>query len=467
MTNHLYIYNTLTRDKKRFEPKHAPQVGLYVCGMTVYDLCHLGHARVLIFFDVVRRYLEFLGYKVNYVRNITDIDDKIIQRAHKNEENVNDLTARFIEEMHRDCDYLNVTAPSDEPRATHHIPHMITMIEQLMQKGYAYIDQSGDVCFRVEKFNHYGQLSHQDIDKLQAGTRASILDTKENPLDFVLWKLAKPGEPSWNSPWGLGRPGWHIECSAMSTHCLGTHFDIHGGGLDLIFPHHENEIAQSEAATDEKFVDTWMHVGHLRINDGEKMSKSLGNFFTVREILEKYHGEVIRYFMLTSHYRSPINYATEYLDQAHAALLSCYTALLHLPTATIEANFAHEIREKFQEKMNNDFNTPEALAILFEVVREINRLKERNDTAMAANYGALLRELGGILGILQQPAEAFWKNLHAQHSDDISTIEHLIAERNQARKDKNWQKADEIRNKLSAMHIVLEDVAEGTQWRKV
>ncbi len=465
MNNELYLYNTLTHRKERFQPIMANFVGMYVCGITVYDYCHLGHARVMIFFDVVRRYLAACGFRVKYVRNITDIDDKIIKRANENNEPIDALTNRFIAEMHRDEKALNMLPPHEEPRATDHIIHIIQLIEELFKHDIAYIAENGDVCFEVERFKNYGQLSHQDLEKLQHGARVAIAESKRNPLDFVLWKLAKPGEPQWDSPWGKGRPGWHIECSAMSMQCLGEHFDIHGGGFDLTFPHHENEIAQSEAATEQKFVNTWMHVGFVQINK-EKMSKSLGNFFTVREALTQFKGEVIRYFMLSSHYRSPINYSLESLGNAHAALQRCYIALRGLDIITVPKDFGESYRQRFHDKMNDDFNTPEAMAVLFDIVHEINCLRELGKNMEASQYAALLRELALCLGILQDDPQAFWQNLSADDLALTKQIEALIAQRNQARLEKNWALADQFRDQLLAMGITLEDTASGTQWRK-
>ena len=374
----LKIYNTLTRKKELFKPRIEGKVGLYVCGMTVYDYCHIGHARVMVVFDTVARYFRYLGYDLTYVRNITDIDDKIIQRANENGEAFGELTERFIHAMHEDERALSVLPPDIEPKATQSIPDIIAMIETLITNGLAYIGSNGDVFYAVTKFKNYGQLSGKNLDDLQAGERVDVDLAKHNPMDFVLWKMAKTGEPAWQSPWGLGRPGWHIECSAMSTCCLGNHFDIHGGGMDLQFPHHENEIAQSEGATGEKFVNLWMHNGFVRINE-EKMSKSLGNFFTVREVLKQYKPEIIRFFILSSHYRSPLNYSDEQLNDADTALTRLYTALRgcdSLDSALIDSDY----KTRFEQAMDDDFNTPVAIAVLFNLARELNKVKEKKVT---------------------------------------------------------------------------------------
>ncbi|GAB4392725.1 MAG: cysteine--tRNA ligase [Gammaproteobacteria bacterium] len=459
----LQIYNSLTKQKQPFQPLVANTVNMYVCGMTVYDLCHLGHARVLVAFDVVARYLRQQGYTVNYIRNITDIDDKIIKRAQENQESVTQLTERFIQAMHEDLALLNIMEVAAEPRATQHIPQIIALIERLLAQGYAYTGSNGDVYYHVERFENYGKLAHKNIDDLQAGARVDIAEQKHNPLDFVLWKLEKPGEPSWDSPWGKGRPGWHIECSAMAMHCLGEQFDIHGGGFDLQFPHHENEIAQSEAVTHKNFVNTWMHVGFLTINK-QKMSKSLGNFFTIRDILKEYSAEVVRYFLITSHYRSPLHYSTENLEIAKGALARFYIALRDLPEA--QAPSEHEFIDRFQQVMDDDFNTPEALAVLFDIVREINRLRANEEIDAAAVLGALLRQLGGVLGILQQDPQAYLTS-SIENQNEVAEIERLIAERNQARQQKDWAQADRIRDQLTNLGVELEDGSEGTVWRKL
>jgi cysteinyl-tRNA synthetase len=457
----LKIYNDLSRSKETFEPLQPGKVNLYVCGMTVYDLCHLGHARVMVVFDVVYRYLKAVGYDVTYIRNITDIDDKIINRANENGEPFHELTERFIQAMHEDSDALGIIPPDAEPKATDHIAEIISMCEKLIEKGHAYVADNGDVYYDVYSFPTYGKLSGKSLDDLQAGARVEPGDVKRNPLDFALWKSAKPDEPSWQSPWGDGRPGWHIECSAMSTKALGDTFDIHGGGADLTFPHHENEIAQSEGATGHPFVKYWMHNGFVRIND-EKMSKSLGNFFTVREILERYQAEEVRYFILTSQYRSPLNYSDEHLDNARNALTRFYTALRGLPEATPTADSQFE--KDFHAAMQDDFNTPEALATLFELVREINRVRAE-DEAAAASLGALLRQLGDLIGILQSNAESYLRG-GASANDGDAEIDALVAQRNEAKANKDWGTADEIRNKLQEMGIVLEDGPSGTTWRR-
>ncbi|MFN3785833.1 MAG: cysteine--tRNA ligase, partial [Thiothrix sp.] len=402
----LHIYNSLTRQKEVFTPIHPRQVRMYVCGMTVYDYCHLGHARVMVVFDTVYRYLKASGYAVHYVRNITDIDDKIIKRAGENAEPIQALTQRFIDAMHEDEAALNVLRPDDEPRATGNIPEMLAMIQVLLDKGLAYRGSNGDVYYDVSQFDDYGKLSGRKLDELRAGERVAIDDVKDDPLDFVLWKAAKPGEPAWDAPWGAGRPGWHIECSAMSQKLLGDHFDIHGGGSDLQFPHHENEIAQSEGCTGHKHVNYWMHNGFIRVNN-EKMSKSLGNFFTIREVLQHYRAEAIRFFILNSHYRSQLNYATEQLDAANAALTRLYTAIRGLPEVGAANNTDYERR--FNLAMDDDFNTPEALAVMFELARDINRVRSEQSAPAAAPLGALLKRLGKILGILQAPPEDWLK----------------------------------------------------------
>lgn len=461
MEKMIKVYNTLTKQKENLKPIHAKEIGMYVCGMTVYDYCHIGHARMFVAFDVIRRFLESQGYEVKYVSNITDIDDKIINRANENKEEYFALTERFIKATHEDKQALNVLPPTVEPRATDYIPQMIHMIQTLLEKDFAYIAENGDVYYRVNHFKNYGELSHQDLEKLRAGARVDVVDAKQDPLDFVLWKMAKPNEPTWDSPWGKGRPGWHIECSVMSIHLLGENFDIHGGGLDLVFPHHTNEIAQSEAATDRKFVNVWMHNGHVQVNK-EKMSKSLGNFFTIREVLKEYHPETVRYFLLASHYRSPINYSTENLNSAHAALERFYTALRDLPET--EVKLSGEFYQRFVTAMEDDFNTPVAIAVMFDMAREINRLKEENKVNEATQLASQLKQMGNILGILQLPPEKF---LQGKIEDTAAKkIEELIAARNQARKNKNWAESDRIRDELLAMGIILEDTAEGTIWRQ-
>ncbi len=465
----LEIYNSLTRRKMPFEPIEPGKVRMYVCGMTVYDYCHLGHARVLVVFDVVVRYLRALGYEVTYVRNVTDVDDKIIQRAHDNGEPIGALTERFIAAMHEDSEALGVIPPDIEPRATTAMQDIIAMVERLVETGSAYVADNGDVYYDVNGFPGYGQLSGKRLEDLRAGARVGIDEAKRDPLDFVLWKAAKPGEPNWDSPWGPGRPGWHIECSAMSTRCLGAHFDIHGGGMDLQFPHHENEIAQSEAATGHTFVNVWMHNGFVQVDD-EKMSKSLGNFFTVRDIMRRYRAEEIRYFVLASHYRSPLNYNDDNLDQARSALTRLYTALRGLPEATeaddVSADDAY--LAEFHRAMSDDFNTPEALAVMFRVAHEINKTK-LDDSARAAKLAVTLRHLGTVLGLLQAAPETYLQNdqLDAPHGAlDADAVDVLIEQRNRARAERNWAEADRIRTQLSDLGVVLEDGANGTTWRR-
>lgn len=441
---------------------------MYVCGMTVYDFCHVGHARALVVFDIVYRYLcHVYGREhVTYVRNITDIDDKIIKRANENDEPFEQLTARFIDEMNKDANALGVIHPNQEPRATMHMDEILHMIQQLVDNGFAYAASNGDVYYDVSKFVGYGKLSGKQVEDLRVGARVEVEEAKDDPLDFVLWKSAKPHEPAWDSPWGRGRPGWHIECSAMSTQCLGHHFDIHGGGLDLQFPHHENEIAQSEAATGEKFVNVWMHNGHVRIDD-EKMSKSLGNFFTIREVLEKYDPEVLRYFIVSSHYRSPLNYSDQHLENARSGLTTLYTALRGL-NATDDKVFdsTSSYAQRFLKAMDDDFNTPESISVLFELARECNRLRE-TDVNTAGKMAVLLRQLGGLLGLLQRDPNEYLQGGNESASGlGASEIEALISQRNAARANKNWAESDRIRDELAAQGIVLEDGAGGTSWRR-
>lgn len=455
------IYNTLSKQKEPLKPLVDGQVRMYVCGMTVYDYCHIGHARVMVAFDVVSRWLRQAGYAVTYVRNITDIDDKIIQRANENGEPFTELVERMIAAMHEDEAHLNVLRPDLEPRATGHIEGMFQMIQTLIDKGYAYAPGNGDVYYRVGKFAEYGKLSRIKLEDLRSGARVEVGEQKEDPLDFVLWKAAKPGEPSWSSPWGEGRPGWHIECSVMSTCCLGDSFDIHGGGPDLVFPHHENEIAQSEAATGQTYANTWMHAGAVRV-DGEKMSKSLGNFFTIRDVLAKYHPEVVRYLLVSSHYRSPINYSEDSLKEARGALERFYLALKGLPQDVAAAG-GESFAGRFAAAMNDDFNTPEACAVLFDMVREINRLKG-TDTNAAAALAARLRELASVLGVLQLEADEF---LLAGGVDKLAAadIEAMIALRLAAREAKDWAESDRIRDELAEQGVILEDSKGVTTWR--
>jgi len=461
----LQIYNTLTRRKEPFKPLVPGKVRMYVCGMTVYDYSHIGHARVMIVFDTVVRYLRHVGLDVTYIRNITDIDDKIIKRAAENQEPMEALTARFIAAMNEDAAALGVLPPDSEPRATVHMQQILDMIKTLIDRGYAYPAKNGDVYYRVRKFAGYGQLSGKSLDELQVGARVEVGEQKEDPLDFVLWKAAKPGEPSWESPWGPGRPGWHIECSAMSTACLGNHFDIHGGGMDLTFPHHENEIAQSEGATGEHFVNTWMHVGFVRVNE-EKMSKSLGNFFTVRDVLKRYDPEVIRYFILASHYRSPLDYSDDNLQAAKSALTSLYTALRGLPAAPEVS--AGDYGKRFNKAMDDDFNTAEAMAVLFDLAHAINRARG-DDAKEASRLAQVLRSLAMPLGLLQRDADQFLKSgLGGEDGIGESEIEALIAKRLDARSRKDWAESDRIRDELKSKGVALEDVAGGrTTWRRV
>lgn len=457
----LKIYNSLTRQKEEFKPIRPGQVGMYVCGVTIYDLCHIGHGRTFVGFDVVVRYLRYLGYKVTFVRNITDVDDKIIKRAAENQESCEALTERLIGEMHADFDALNLQRPDIEPRATLHIDEIIALVEQLLANGNAYVADNGDVLFAIDSFAEYGRLSGQDLEQLQAGARVSVEEAKRNPLDFVLWKMSKPGEPTWESPWGPGRPGWHIECSAMNSKHLGNHFDIHGGGSDLMFPHHENEIAQSCCAHHTQYVNTWMHTGMVMV-DREKMSKSLGNFFTIRDVLKVYDAETVRYFLMSGHYRSQLNYSDENLNQGRAALERLYTALRGLPV--VAAAGGEVFVERFRAAMDDDFNTPEAYSVLFELAREVNRLKSEG-AADAPALAARLRELGGVLGLLEQDPQAFLQG-GVETDSEVAEIEALIKARNDARAAKDWPAADAARNRLTEMGIVLEDGAQGTSWRR-
>ncbi|MDO9938606.1 cysteine--tRNA ligase [Glaesserella parasuis] len=457
----LKIYNTLKREKEEFKPIYPDHVGMYVCGVTVYDLCHFGHGRTFVSFDVIARYLRYLGYNLRYVRNITDVDDKIIKRSLENNETCDQLVDRMIIEMHKDFDALNILRPDVEPRATQHIPEIIAIVEKLLAKGHAYMAEDGDVMFNVESFQKYGALSRQNLEQLQAGARVEIKSVKRNPMDFVLWKMSKENEPSWDSPWGKGRPGWHIECSAMNSKELGNHFDIHGGGSDLMFPHHENEIAQSCCAHGDDYVNYWLHTGMLTINE-EKMSKSLNNFFTIRDILNKYDCESVRYFFLTAQYRSLLDYSEENIGLARKALERLYTALRGCDW-NVELVENDQYVTAFKESMDDDFNTPGALAVLFELAREINKLKAENQVE-ANKLAARLKQLAGVLGLLEQDPETFLQG--DANNDEVAEIEALIKQRNEARASKNWAVADEARNKLTAMGIVLEDGANGTTWRR-
>ena len=456
----LQIFNSLTRKKEPFQPIDQTHVRMYVCGMTVYDFCHIGHARTVTAFDVVARYLRAKGYNLTYVRNVTDIDDKIIRRAIENDETIDVLTDRMIAAMREDFTRLGNLPPDQEPRATEHVQGMIDMISTLIEKGFAYAPGNGDVYYRVRRFEGYGKLSGKVLEELEAGARIDIDERKEDPMDFVLWKGAREGEPFWVSPWGNGRPGWHIECSVMGRCCLGDTFDIHGGGSDLKFPHHENEIAQSEAHNEATFVNTWMHSGAIRI-DNVKMSKSLGNFFTIREVLEYFPDEVVRYFLISSHYRSPVNYSRDSLQEAAVRLERLYTALKGLQLDGVEAAADSGFEQRFFKAMDDDFNTPEGLAVLFDLVRELNRVRAA-DEQKALPLAALLVKLGGILGILQDDAEAFLKS----GSDlDEAWIEEMIQKRADARKVRDFAECDRIRDELAARGISLQDGPRGTTWR--
>ncbi|MDP2805838.1 MAG: cysteine--tRNA ligase [Gallionellaceae bacterium] len=482
----LKIHNTLTRDKQDFKPIDANKVRMYVCGMTVYDYCHLGHARVMVVFDMVYRWLKSSGYDVTYVRNITDIDDKIIKRAFENSESIHVLTQRFVDAMHEDADALGVQRPDHEPRATQYVPQMLAMIEQLEKNGLAYQAADGDVNYAVRKFEGYGKLSGKSLEDLRAGERVDVAESKHDPLDFVLWKHAKEGETDevkWDSKWGKGRPGWHIECSAMGSELLGNHFDIHGGGADLQFPHHENEIAQSEGAHQCQYVNYWMHNGFVRV-DTEKMSKSLGNFFTIREVLKKYDAEVVRFFILRAHYRSPLNYSDQHLDDAKGALTRLYTALKSLTPPSlplsgeepagsmvlhsspdkgrsggvaVDWNSAHAA--KFKAAMDDDFNTPEAVAVLFDLANEVNRNQ-------SVEVAVQLKALAGVLGLLQCDPQAFLQGGANEGGLDDAAIQAQIEARVAAKKAKNFAEADRIRKELLDAGIVLEDSAQGTTWRR-
>lgn len=459
----LKIYNTLSRQKEEFKPIHAGQIGMYVCGITVYDLCHIGHGRTFVAFDVVSRYLRYVGYQLKYVRNITDIDDKIIKRANENGESIETLTNRMIAEMHKDFDALGILPPDLEPRATRHIPEIIELVERLIERKHAYVADNGDVMFDVLSDKGYGVLSRQDLTQLQAGARVEITEIKRNPMDFVLWKMSKPDEPAWNSPWGNGRPGWHIECSAMNCKQLGNHFDIHGGGSDLMFPHHENEVAQSTCAHDGDYVNYWMHSGMVMI-DREKMSKSLGNFFTVRDVLAHYDAETVRYFLMSGHYRSQLNYGEDNLNQARAALERLYTALRHTDASATPAG-GEEFEARFRTAMDDDFNTPEAYSVFFDMAREVNRLKTEDKAASDA-LAAKLRQLANVLGILQQDPEQFLQSSAQVNDDEVAEIEHWVKARSDARAAKDWAQADVARDKLNELGVIVEDGPQGSSWRR-
>ena len=470
----LKIYNTLAREKQVFTPIIAGKVSMYVCGMTVYDYCHLGHARVMVVFDMVSRWLRVSGYAVNYVRNITDIDDKIIKRANDNNETIAQLTQRFIDAMDEDSAKLGVIRPDIEPKATDFVEGMIKMIATLIEKGFAYAADNGDVFYSVNNFEGYGKLSGKSLEDLRAGERVEVDTHKKDPMDFVLWKSVKPNEPSWDSPWGKGRPGWHIECSAMSSHHLGERFDIHGGGQDLQFPHHENEIAQSEAAHSHdgklcQMVNYWMHNGFVRVDD-EKMSKSLGNFFTIRTVLEKYDAEVVRFFILRAHYRSPLNYSDQHLDDAKLALTRLYTALRGYDAIGAEINWQKPQAARFKLAMDDDFNTPEAMAVLFDLANEVNKSK-------SLELASLLKNLGNVLGLLQRDASEFLQGIiqtasiqlesgEANKIIDSNSIDIKILARIAAKKAKNFAEADRIRKELAEFGVVLEDTPQGTTWRR-
>ncbi len=461
----LKIYNTLTRNKEDFVPIVPNHIGMYVCGVTIYDLCHIGHARTFVCFDVIVRYLRYRGYEVKYVRNITDIDDKIIRRANENGESIGELTDRMAKCMHEDFDALNIIRPDIEPKATEHIDDIIGIVKMLVEQGHAYVADNGDVMFSIDSYPEYGRLSKQNLEKLQAGARVGVEDSKKNPLDFVLWKKSKPGEPMWNSPWGQGRPGWHIECSAMNHRYLGTNFDIHGGGSDLMFPHHENEIAQSCCAFHDRYVNTWIHSGMVMINK-EKMSKSLGNFFTIRDVLKEYDGETVRFFLMSGQYRSALNYSQENLDLARTGLTRLYTSLADVPAVDYREEYGTSFVERFKTAMDDDFNTPEAYSVLFDLAREINRLKA-SDIDEAAKLASVLRKLGYVMGILQQNPEAYLKAGKTEQDDaEVARIEALIEERKNAKKNKDWAKADAVRNELQGMGIIIEDGPNGTTWRR-
>ena len=474
----LVVYDSLTARKQPLQPLVAGKLGMYVCGMTVYDYCHIGHARVMVAFDMVVRWLSQLGYDVNYVRNITDIDDKIIARAIENNEDIGTLTQRFTKAMHDDAATLGCLSPDAEPRATDHIDEMQQMIATLIEGDYAYAADNGDVYYAVDSFADYGKLSKRKLNEMQAGSRVEVENIKRNPFDFVLWKAAKAGEPQWTSPWGQGRPGWHIECSAMSTKCLGNTFDIHGGGHDLQFPHHENEIAQSEAATGCEYANNWMHVGFINV-DGEKMSKSLGNFFTIREVTNKYHPETVRFFLLSSHYRSQVNFSDSALDEAHNSLSRLYNALkiaeqhqsqaLETDNELINQAYQSAAGQDFIAAMNDDFNSSAAISVLFSLASEVNKAAKAQDTDKAWQLAQHLRALAKSLNILQQPPKQFLQAVIGEKSENglsDDAIDALIAERGDAKANKDYARADEIRMQLKEAGIELEDSSAGTSWRR-
>jgi cysteinyl-tRNA synthetase len=458
----LQIYNTLSRKKEVFKPITSNKVGLYVCGITIYDRCHIGHARTYVAFDIIARYFKYLGYDLTHVRNITDVDDKIIQRANENGESCEALTLRMTEQMYQDFDDLNIMRPDIAPTVTGHMDEIIALVVRLIEREHAYVASNGDVMFDVSSYKDYGKLSLQNLDMLQSGSRVDIDEAKRNPLDFVLWKMAKPDEPSWDSPWGKGRPGWHIECSAMNSKHLGEHFDIHGGGSDLQFPHHENEIAQSCCAFDTPYVNYWMHGGMVQINK-EKMSKSLNNFFTLRSVLDEYDAESVRFFLTSSHYRSQLNYSQDNLTQARASLERIYTALRDVTPVKSELK-GNEYVQRFEKAMNDDFNCPEAMPVLFELAKEINRIKA-TDIEEAGKLAFILISLGEVLGVAQSSPEDFLQGGN-NDSNEVTEIEALIKQRNDARANKDWAMADDARNKLAALNVILEDSAGGTTWRK-
>ncbi len=458
----LKIYSSLSKEKSEFIPLEEGKIAMYVCGITVYDYCHIGHARMLVAFDIIYRHLQYLGYQVRYVRNITDVDDKIFARANENGEDYKTLSERFIQFMHEDERALNIALPAQEPRATEFMAEIIALIKRLQEKDVAYQGKNGDVYFAIDKFKDYGKLSRRKPEELLVGARIEAEKAKQNPLDFVLWKMAKEGEAYWESPWGNGRPGWHIECSAMSTSCLGETLDIHGGGSDLMFPHHENEIAQSEAATGKQFANYWMHCGSVRV-DKEKMSKSLGNFFTIRDVLKDYHPEVIRYFLSASHYRSPINYSVDNLNLAKKELDRFYQGLSSKEAAAAEASAQeNEFQARFDTAMNDDFNTSQAIAVMFELLKKLNHADKNEIESLAAQ----LKHFGQRLGFLYLSSSEYFQGNSANEGIETSEIEALIAERIQARAEKNWKRSDEIRDDLLSKGIILEDADGLTTWKR-